>query len=64
METGNWRQRGVARDAGSAGRQTHDGRDRPPQATYGAAAAPDNGRIRELLGWGLITADGRHRERT
>jgi hypothetical protein len=63
METGNWRQ-AVAMDVDNAGRQARDGRGWPPQAAYGKAAAPDNGRIRELLGWGLITADRSHRERT
>ncbi|MTW01715.1 hypothetical protein [Pseudoduganella ginsengisoli] len=46
--------------AGNAQGPGRGGRASLPEPSHGAPAAPDNERIRELLGWGLIASNGRH----
>lgn len=39
------------------------GRDNLPGSIDSTSAAPDNERIRQMLGWGLIPANSRYDER-
>jgi hypothetical protein len=54
----------AARAAGDAGWHGRGGRYGAHEGMCGATAAPDNERIREMLGWGLISPnDGWRRQR-
>lgn len=48
---------------GNPGWQERGGRGGLPGSMDSAPAVPDNERIRQMLGWGLIPANGRYDER-